>query len=333
MELDMRGHPYLFLLAMAVLFGSSLTAPAVSAQDYPTRPITLIVPWPAGGSVDGLSRALAPELARRLGTPVVIENRPGVGSTLGTAAVAKAAPDGYTLAMGGSASLAVAVTAHKRLPYHPTTDFAPVALIARIPFVLVVHPSLQVSTVTDLVRLAKDKPGRLFYGSGGPGSPHHLCAELLKSMTGIEMTHVPYKGSAPALTDVVGGHISLMFSDPVPALPQIKAGNLRALGVSSITRWPPAPEIPTIAEAGVPGFDAVGWVVVVAPANTPREIVMRLHTELRTIVSVPEIEDRLMKLGIVPVASPPPAELQHFLSSEIERWATVVRQAGLAGME
>src|SRR5262245_18265430 len=263
----MRGPHYFWLFAMAVFSGGVLTAGVVGAQDYPTRPIMLIVPWPPGGSIDGLSRALAPELARRLGTPVIIENRPGVGSTVGTAVVAKAVPDGYTLAMGGSASLAIAVTAHKRLPYHPATDFAPVALIARIPFVLVVHPSLQVNTVADLVRLAKDKPGHLFYGSGGPGSPHHLYAELLKSMTGIEMTHVPYKGSAAALTDVIGGHISLMFSDPLPALPQIKEGKLRAVGVSSITRWSLAPEISTIAETGVPGFDAVGWVMVVAPAN------------------------------------------------------------------
>ena len=311
---------------------AAITGAPVQAQNYPSKPVTLIVPWAPGGAIDGVCRALAPKLAERLGQPVVIEHRAGAGATIGTAAVAKAAPDGHTLVMAGSASLALAPTIFKKLPYDPTKDFAPVAYAVRTPFALVVHPSLPVKSVADLVKLAKEKPGQLNYGSGGPGSPHHLYTELLKSLTGIELTHVPYKGSAPALNDVVAGHIHLMFSDPLPVLPQIEAGTVRALGVSSTNRWSTAPDIPTIAET-VPGFDAVGWAMVVAPAGTPKAIVQRLHAELVAVAAMPEVAAQITKLGFFPVASPPVDELQHFINREIERWAKVVQQAGLAGTQ
>ena len=322
-----------FLIALAGVLASLSAVPTAQAQDYPTRPITLIAPWPAGGAVDALCRAVAPKLAERLGQSVVIENRPGAGSALGTAAVAKAVPDGYTLVMGGSGSLAIAPTLFKSLSYDPAKDFAPAALIGSIPFVLVVNPSLPVSSVTELVQYAKANPGKLSYGSGGPGSPHHLYAELLKSMTGIEMTHVPYKGSAPALTDVVAGHVPLLFSDTVPSLPLIREGRVRALGVSSAIRLPSAPEIPPIAEAGVPGFDAAGWGMIIAPAGTPKPIVTRLHAELKAIVALPEIQQQIIKLGMVPADSAPPDKLQDFINVEMTRWGKVVRQAGLAGSE
>src|SRR5436190_763265 len=222
-----------------------------------------------------------PHLCIRHAQPVIIENRPGAGSTLGVAAAGRASPDGYTVVMAGSGSLAIAPTAYSKLPYDSTKDFAPVALVAWIPFVLVVNPALPIQSVADLIKYAKEKPGQLNYGSGGAGSPHQLLAEILKSMTGIEMAHVAYKGSSPALNDVIGGHIQLLFSDPLPSLPQIKEGNVRALGVSTAARWPTAPEIPTIAESGVPGFDAAGSGMVIVPAATPKEIVTRLHVELK----------------------------------------------------
>ncbi len=308
-------------------------APTARAQDYPTRQITLIAPWPAGGAIDALCRAIAPPLAERLGKSIVVENRPGAGSVIGTAAGAKAAPDGYTLVMPGSGSLAIAATMYKKLPYDPIKDLVPMVFVAKIPFVLVVNPSLPVHSVAELVKYAKDNPGKLSFASGGPGSPHHLYGELLKYMTGIEMTHVPYKGTAPALTDVIADHVPLMFSDVVPTLPQIKEGKVRALGVSTATRLPSAPEIPPIAEVGVPGFDAAGWGVISVPANTPKEIVSKLQTALAAVMALPSVQQQIIQLGMIPGAASSTEELQRFIATETARWGKVVTQAGLAGME
>jgi tripartite-type tricarboxylate transporter receptor subunit TctC len=325
----------LLVLAGLIACVASTLQPAASAraQDYPTRQITLIAPWPAGGAVDALCRAVAQPLAERLGKSVVVENRPGAGSVIGTAADAKATADGYTLVMAGSGSLAISATMYKKLPYDSVKDFEHMVLGARIPFVLVVNPSLPVRTVTELVKYAKDHPGQLSFGSGGPGSPHHLYGELLKSMTGIEMTHIPYKGSAPALTDVIAGHVPLMFSDTVPSLPQIKEGRVRALGVSTAIRLPSAPDIPPIAEVGVPGFDAAGWGVFSVPAGTPTEVVGKLQTALASVMALPDVQQQIIKLGMIPGAAASPAELKRFIDSEIARWGKVVTQAGLAGTE
>jgi tripartite-type tricarboxylate transporter receptor subunit TctC len=314
---------------------SSLGLPSAAwAQEFPVKQILLIAPWPAGGAVDALCRAIGPKVADRLGKPVVVENRPGAGSVIGTAAGAKAAPDGYTLVMGGSGSLAIGPTLYKSVPYDPTKDFAPVALIGSIPFVLVVNPAiLPVNNVAELVKYAKDNPGKLSYASGGPGSPHHLYAELLKSMTGLEMTHIPYKGSAPALTDVIAGHVPLMFSDTVPSLPLIRDGKVRALGVSSAKRLPSAPEIPPIAEVGVPGFNAAGWGMILAPAGTPKPVVSRLYAAFKSTMELADVQDQIIKLGMVPVLSDPPEALQGYINSEMTRWGKVVQQAGLAGSE
>lgn len=320
-------------LGLAACVGATAPTVQATAQEFPTRQITLIAPWPAGGAIDALCRALAPGLTDRLGKPVVIENRPGAGSVIGTAAVAKAAPDGYTLVMAGSGSLAISATLYKKLPYDPTRDFAPIALIGKIPFVLVVNPSLPVHSVADLIAYGKANPGKLSYASGGPGSPHHLYAEMLKSLTGIDMAHVPYKGSAPALTDVVGGHVPLMFSDTVPSLPLIREGKVRALGVSSATRLPSAPEIPSIAEVGVPGFDVAGWGMIVAPAGTPDDVVRRLNTDLLNVLGASEVQQQIIRLGMVPAPPAPPAGLQDYITSEMARWGKVVQQAGLAGTE
>ncbi len=323
----------LSVLLLAGLAAGLQAIPSARALDYPTRQITLIAPWPAGGAVDVLCRGVAPHLAERLGKPVVVENRPGAGSVIGTATGAKASPDGYTLVMAGSGSLAISATIYKKLPYDPTKDFAPLLLSAKIPFFLVVNPALPVHSVAELVKYAKDNPGKLSFTSGGAGSPHHLYAELFKTLTGIEMTHVPYKGSAPALTDVVGGHVPVLFSDPVPSLPLIREGKVRALGVTTAIRSPSAPEIAPIAELGVPGFDVAGWGMITAPAETPKPIVMRLNAELNRVAALPDVQQRIVKLGMIPGGTSSPEELQRFINGEITRWGEVVRQAGLAGTE
>ncbi len=320
-------------LALVSLLAGLIVAATSYADDYPSRHITLISPWAPAGAIDTLCRELAPGLGDLLGQPVIVEDRPGAGSTIGTADAAKAAPDGYTLVMAGSGSLAIGPTLYKHLSYDPRKDFSPIALVAEIPFVLVVNPSLGVHTVEDLIRYAKEHPGSLTYGSGGAGSPHHLYAELLKSMTGINMTHVPYKGTAPALTDVIGGHVSLMFADTIPSLPMIRAGKVIALGVSSATRLPSAPEIPPLAEAGVPGFNAAGWGMIVAPAHTPAPIVNKLAKAVDAAAHNSDVRSRVVLLGMVPKDSPPPDKLQAFIDSEMERWGKVVQAAELAGTE
>jgi tripartite-type tricarboxylate transporter receptor subunit TctC len=321
------------LLLVAGLTLGLGTVSIAAAQEYPNRQITLIAPWPAGGAIDALCRALAPYLADRLGKPVVVENRPGAGSVIGTAAGAKSTPDGYTLVMVGSGSLAISTAIYKKLPYDPVRDFEPIGLVAKIPFVLVVNPSLPVGSVAELVGYARTHAGKLSYASGGPGSPHHLQAEMLKSMAAIEMTHVPYKGSAPALTDVIAGHVPLMFSDVVPALPQIREGKVRALGVSTAARLPSAPEIPPIAEAGVPGFDAAGWGLISAPAGTPKQSVNKLRATLNEVLALPDVAQQIINLGLLPGRPSSPEELARFINAEIERWGKVIQQAGLAGSE
>jgi tripartite-type tricarboxylate transporter receptor subunit TctC len=320
-------------IAVIVALAAFVQHRPVSAQDYPTRPVTLIAPWPPGGAVDTLCRIIGAKLGERLGKQVIIENRPGAGSVLGVGATARAAPDGYTMVMAGSASLATTVTIYKKLPYDPTKDFSPLAMITHIPFVLVVNQSLPVNSVADLIKYAKENPGKLSYASGGPGSPHHLFTELLKSMTGVELLHVPYKGSAPALSDVIAGHIPLMLGDVIAALPLVKEGKVRALGVTSSRRLPSAPEIPTIAEAGVPGYEGVGWVMIVGPANMPKPIVTRLHNELIAVASLPDVQAQMVNLGTLPVESPSPEGQQRYINAEIERWKKVVEFAGMAGTQ
>jgi tripartite-type tricarboxylate transporter receptor subunit TctC len=299
------------------------------AQDYPTRTVTMIVPWAPGGAVDTIARVIAPKLSDRLGKPVVVENRPRGGSTIGTAAGAKAAPDGYTLGMPGSGSMAIGPTMYKSLPYDPTKDFALMALIGRVPFVLIVNPDLPIKSIPDLIKYAKDN--KLTYGSGGAGSPHHLYAEMFKGLTGIEMTHIPYKGSADAIRDIVAGHVPLLFSDPAPSLSLIRSGKVRALGVTTLARWSVAPDIPTLNEAGVPGFDAAGWFMVAGAAGTPMPIVERLHSEFKSIMGLADVKEKVDRTGVVPVVSPSLPDLAAFVNAERSRWGKVVRQAGLAG--
>jgi tripartite-type tricarboxylate transporter receptor subunit TctC len=322
-------HSMSLVLGLTVL----LNAPLAQAQPYPTRQITLISVTTAGGGNDMVCRIFGAQLADRLGKPVVIENRPGAGFVTGTTAGARAAPDGYTLVMPGSMALAANVTIYRKLPYDPRKDFAPVALVSEVPSILVIDPSLPVRSVPELIKLAKESPGQLSYGSAGPGTPSHLFAELFKSMTGIEMMHIPYKGSPQAVADVAGGHVPMVFGDPVSSLPLINAGKVRALAISTKARLPTAPEIPPLAEVGVPGFDAAAWTMVVAPTRTPNEIVSRLHAELKSISALPHVQQQMLRHGMISVVSPPVEDLQPFINSEIVRWADVVRRAGIAGSE
>ena len=300
------------------------------AATYPTNAVSFIVPFAPAGGTDTLARILAQKLEQELGKPFVVENRPGAGTVLATNFVAKSAPDGYTIMMNVS-SLAADATLYKSLPYDPAKDLALVALIAKVPFVLLVNPSLPVNSVDDLIMLAKKRP--LSYGSGGIGAFHHLAAALFASMAGIKMTHVPYRGTAPALDDLMGGYIQVMFSDLGPALPLINAGKLRALAVTTKQRFPSLPDVPPLAEAGVPGFDAAAWQGVVAPAQTPQPILVKLNAKLNAIVAMDDVRARMADIGMVPLGTGSVAELQQFLQAEILRWGKLVEEAGLARSE
>jgi tripartite-type tricarboxylate transporter receptor subunit TctC len=321
--------PRIVLLAVVALVAA---ATCVQAQDYPVRAVAYVVPFPPGGATDLLSRIVAQNLERRLGKPFVIENRPGGGTSIATGAVAKAAPDGYTLLSASVTSLAVNPTLFKALPYDSVKDFVPIALVGGTPFALIVNPSLPVHSVADLIKLAREKPGELSYGSAGVGTPHHLYIEMIKSMTGIEMQHVPYRGSLAALTDLVAGHIPLMICDLAPAMEMIESGKVRALGISIATRLPELPNIPPIGDT-IPGFDATGWQMVVAPAATPAPIVERLHVAIEAIMDQPEIRTELIRLGMTPHHTPSVADLRAMVKSERERWAKIVQQAGVAGSQ
>ncbi len=275
--------PYL----VATLAAVAASGACAAAQTYPTRPVTFVVPFAPGGGTELLARLLGQRLEQRLGKPFVVENRPGAGGLTGAVSVARAAGDGYTLLMAPAPVMAINVSLHKKLPYDPAADFVPLALVVASPYVLVVTPSLPVRSVSDLVKLARDGPGRLAFASAGPGTPHHLFAELFKTMTGIELTHVPYRGSLPALTDVAAGHVHLMFSDIPPALGLINEGKLRALGVSTKERVAALPDLMPIAEQGVAGFDAASWQMVVTPAATSKDIVKRMHAEIKTFMVQP----------------------------------------------
>jgi tripartite-type tricarboxylate transporter receptor subunit TctC len=317
------------LPAMAVAVARAQSG-APAAADYPNHQVTFIVPFTPAGGTDVLARLLAEKLEQELGQPFVVENRPGAGTVIATNFVAKSLPDGYTIMMDVS-SLAIDVTLYKSLPYDPAKDLALVALIARVPFVLVVSPSLPVNSVEDLIKLAKERP--LSYGSGGIGAFHHLAAALFCSMTGIKMTHVPYRGTAPALNDLMGGYIQLMFSDLGPALPLINAGKIRPLAVTTKERFAALPDVPPLADVGVPGFDAAAWQGVVAPGETPEPILTKLNATLNAIMAMRDVRTRMADFGMIPVGTGSLDDLHQFLKSEIGRWAKVVEEAGIAHSE
>ena len=310
-----------FLFVLSAIVGAL-------AQEYPTHNVTFIVPTGPGAATDLLARILAPQLGERLGKPFVVEDRPGAGTMTASNAVAKSTPDGYTILMGTSTPLAILATLYKRLPYDPAIDFVPLELIATIPFVLVVNNDLPVHSVTELIAYAKAHPGELSYGSTGPGSPFHLNGELFSAMTGIQMVHVPYKGVVDAQVDLMGGRIQVMFTDFTSSVPLIKDGKMRALGVTTKARAAAMPDLAPIAELGVPGYDAAAWQMVAAPAATPRPIVDKLHTELETIMALPETRNAITRIGLVPADSHSIEELQAFVRSEIARWGDIVKRSG-----
>jgi tripartite-type tricarboxylate transporter receptor subunit TctC len=324
-------------LSRRVLLAAGLPAIALGAaraqiggENYPERQVSFIVPFAPAGGTDILTRLLAQKLEARLGKSFVVENRPGAGTILATNYLAKSPPDGYTIMMAVS-SLAADVTLYKSLPYDPGKDFALVALIARVPFVLVVSPSLPVNNVEDLIKLAKQRT--LGYGSGGVGAFHHLAAALFSSMTGIKMTHVPYRGTAPALNDLMAGYIQVMFTDYGPAAALISSGKLRALAVTTKKPFAMLPEVPPLADAGVPGFDAAAWQGVIAPSQTPPVIVAKLNGELNAAVAMNDVRARMRDIGMLPVGTGSPEELAQFFQSEIVRWGKVVQDAGIARSE
>jgi len=319
-----------FLRLTGIAAASLAAPPRAFALDYPAHPVTIVVPFTPAGSTDMLARLLGQKLEQRLGKSFVIENRPGAGTLIGASAVAKAAPDGYTLLMAPSSTMAVNPTLYKKLPYDSIHDFVPLAGLARVPFVLLVHPSLPVRSLRDFIQYASARPGQLSFASVGPGVPHHLFAEMLMSMTGIKMVHVPYKGSAPALNDLAAGHIPMMFSDIPPALGMIRAAKVRALGVTSAARVPAIAEVPSLAEAGLPEFNVAGWHMLVAPAKTPHEIVEQLHGDLVEILEEPEIKNQIVQLGMLTFDKRSLTELQSFVKSEMEHWGKIVKQAGVA---
>jgi tripartite-type tricarboxylate transporter receptor subunit TctC len=307
-----------------------LTLPCeVQAQSYPNRPIRLISPFAAGGGSDVLARVIATKLGDRLGVSVLVENRPGAGAVIGIQTLARSAPDGYTLALGSSA-LAVAPTLYKTAPFDANKDFAPVALVAHYPYVLVATASLPAKTLPDLLKMAKERPGEITYASPGAATSQHLFTELLQVKTGIELRHIPYNGTAPAVVDIVAGRVSLMFAAAAPSIPFFKDGTLRALAVSSAARLAELPDVPPVADT-VPGFDESTWSIILAPAGTPSDIVNKLHAELKTVMAMPEVEKQLATIGMIPIISPSPKELETFISTEVERWGKIVQQAGIAG--
>ena len=320
---------YIAAVAAGLLVCLPVSSGSAAAQDYPTRPVKVVVPYAAGGGTDALTRFVARGLEQRLGQPFVVENRGGSGTTIGGLSVARAEPDGYTIMMGTSSTFAIAPGLYKRLAYDPTKDFSPIMLVATVPFVLVVHPSLGVGTLSELVSLAKSKPGQLVYASAGLGAPHHIFMELLMKITGIDMKHVPYRGGGPALNDVVAGHVPIYFADAGPALELIKSGRLKALGVTTAQRLATMPEVPTLSEAGAAGYDANSWQMMVGPAQMPRPIVKKLNSALAEFMLTPEAQSHFTSLGMQPITGSP-EQADDYIRTEAARWTDVIKAMGIS---
>ncbi|TMH89866.1 MAG: tripartite tricarboxylate transporter substrate binding protein [Betaproteobacteria bacterium] len=313
---------------LAAFFLAALVSSFAYAQTYPSRPIRLIVPFPPGGSTDILARALAQKLSEGLAQSVLIDNRPGAGGSIGSEAAAKAAPDGHTLMMGHLGTLAVNPAIYKNLPYDPVKSFAPVSLMAIVPSVLVVNPRVPAASAAELIAYARANPGKLTYGSAGAGSTSHLTTEYFKLATGTDVLHVPYKGVGPMLTDLISGQLSMGINGAPAVMAHVNSGRLRALAVTGAKRLPSLPQIPTLDESGVKGFDASGWYGIVAPAGTPGGIVAKLNAEIRRIMQTPELRARLDTEGAIPAAGSP-EEFAAFIVSEIARWGAVLKRAGI----
>ena len=314
------------LLLIAAVSGFLSSLPA-SAQTYPAKPVRIVVPWTPGGTADTLARILAQRLNESLGQQVLVDNRPGASGQIGTDLVAKAPPDGYTLVLATTAPNSTAPSLYPKLAYDPYKDFAPISLVALTFYVLSVNPHVPVKNLQELVKLAKARPGQLNFSSPGSGTPNHLSGEMLKTQAGIQMQHIPFKGSAQAIADVIGGQIPLNFENIAVVLPHIKAGKVRALGVTSAQRSQFLPDVPTIAESGYPGFEAVGWFGLMAPANTPRDVLTKLNAETVRILGSPDVSSRILGLG-AQVRATTMEEFETFNRAQITKWAKVIKDSG-----
>jgi len=310
----------------SLLLALCLGLPAL-AQSYPSRPIRFIVSFPPGGSSDLIARAIAPRMGDRLGQPVVVENRPGAGGMIGVDAVAKAPPDGYTIGLAAAGALSSNISLYPSMPFHPEKDLAPISMLAMIPFFLIAHPS-QASSLKELIETAKAKPGALSYGYGGNGSTMHLAGELFNMMANVRVQGVPYKGSGPVSADVLGGQVPLGVVDVPSAIANVRAGKIRALAVTTKRRITAAPEVPTFEEAGLPGYEAVGWFGTVAPAGTPPDVIRKLNSEIRGALSVPDVRERALAAGAEPYTDSP-EEFAAFIREETKKWAEVIKAAGV----
>ncbi|MDB5808874.1 MAG: bug [Betaproteobacteria bacterium] len=312
--------------AIAALFIFAASHAGAQAS-YPAKAIRYVVPFPAGGPLDIVARAIGQDLNKAWSQPVIIDNRPGAGGNIGAEVVARSPADGYTILMGAVSTHAINPTLYSKIAYDPIKDFAPITLITSVPNVLVVHPSVPVKTVKDLIALAKSKPGQLNFASGSTGSAGHLAGELFNSMAGVQMTHIPYKGAAPAVIDLIAGQVSLMFDNLASALPNIKASRVRAVAVTTLKRSPLVPDLPTISESGLRGFDVSTWFGIFAPAGTPPEVVIKLNAEVVRILHTSEMRERLATLGAEPVGNKP-EEFAAFVKSEIPKYAKVIKASG-----
>lgn len=315
------------LSALATVLATAFAAPVAQAETFPARPIRIVVGFPTGGAPDTLARIVSEKISPSWGQPVVVDNKPGAGGNIGAEAVARAPGDGYTLALGTVGTHSINGAVYSKLPYDMVKDFAPVILLATTPNVLVVHPGVPAKTTAELIALAKSKPGALTFGTPGIGTSPHVAGELFNTMAGVKITHVPYKGRAMAIPDLLGGHITMMFDNLPSALPVIKEGKLRALGVTSLKRSASAPDIPTLAEQGLNGFQADSWFAIFVPATTPKDVVAKLNTELNRIFTLPDVQAKLKTLGLDPVLGTPEA-LASFQKAEIAKWAKVVKDSG-----
>jgi len=313
----------LFLAPASVLCGGNAVA-----QGYPSKAIRFVVPYPPGGSVDIAARAVAQKLTEAWGQPVVVDNRAGAGGNIGADLVAKSPADGYTLLMGAVATHAINPTLYAKIPYDPVKDFTPVALVVQVPNILVVNPAIPAKSVKELIELARSNPGTLNFGSGSTGSTGHLAGELFNTMAGVKMVHIPYKGAAPAMADLLSGQVQLMFDNLANALPNVRAGRLRALAVTTLARSPAVPELPTIAESGLPGFDLTTWFGIMVPAGTPPGIVAGLNAEIVRALDTKDMRERLEKMGAVPPANNTPERFAAFIRVEAAKYAKVVKESG-----
>ena len=317
------------LAVLTLVFTIALSAvPAAAQQTYPSKPIRLVVPYPAGGATDFFARLVFTKMSETLGQQVVVENRPGAGTAIGASEVARSAPDGYTLLLGDAGTYAFNPTLYKKLSYDPVRDFSPVSLTGRFALILAVHPSVSAKNVAEFVAAAKSQPGTINYGAPGPGSPIHLAMEFFRQRAGLNMTPIPYKGGADAMNDLLGGRISAMFPDIASGLPQIRAGKLRALAVASEKRVAALPDLPTIGESGYPGFEAWAWQGFVAPAKTPRPVINRLNAEFVKVTADPAIRQKLSESGFE-LQTSTPEQFADYIKAEIAKWAKVIRESNI----